>query len=132
MPTVVHLCFGYAAIVGDEKPASYPFLEQLAASTAQQISIEAAQPGLDLDVLRALAGKTIVLGVIDLGDARVEPAALVAERLRAALAHVDAEHLVAAPDCGMKYLPRGVAFGKLCALAGGAALVRAELAGTAR
>jgi 5-methyltetrahydropteroyltriglutamate--homocysteine methyltransferase len=130
VPTVVHLCFGYAAVVGDEKPSAYPFLEQLAACSAAQISIEAAQPALDLAVLEALAPKTVVLGVLDLGDERVESAAQVAARIRAALAHVPAERLVAAPDCGMKYLPREVAFGKLRALAQGAAIVRAELDGT--
>jgi 5-methyltetrahydropteroyltriglutamate--homocysteine methyltransferase len=132
VPTVVHLCFGYAAVVGDEKPSAYPFLEELAACAAAQISIEAAQPGIDLDVLDALAPKTVVLGVIDLGDERVESADAVAARLRAALAHTPPERLVAAPDCGMKYLRRDVAFAKLRALAQGAAIVRAELDGVSR
>ena len=127
VPTVVHLCFGYAAVVGNDKPSGYPFLEQLAACAAAQISIEAAQPQVDLAVLRELAPKTIVLGVLDLGDARVESAAQVAGRIRAALRHVAPERLIAAPDCGMKYLPRDVAAGKLRALAEGAAIVRAEL-----
>jgi 5-methyltetrahydropteroyltriglutamate--homocysteine methyltransferase len=129
-PTVVHLCFGYAALVG-EKPSGYAYLEQLAACDAAQISIEAAQPRIDLGVLEALSPKTVMLGVIDLGDPQVETAEQVAERIRAALRHVPAERLVPAPDCGMKYLSRATAFGKLAALAGGAAIVRAELAGVA-
>jgi 5-methyltetrahydropteroyltriglutamate--homocysteine methyltransferase len=125
-PTAVHLCFGYAAVVHD-KPSGYSFLPQLAGCSARQISIEAAQPGLDLGVLRELAGKTIILGVISLGDAAVETPELVAARIRRALPFVAAEKLVAAPDCGMKYLTRDTAFGKLRALAEGAAIVRREL-----
>ncbi len=128
VPTVVHLCFGYAAVVpGDSKPAAYDFLTELTASVVQQISIEAAQPKLDLGVLKDLAAKVVNLGVLDLGDATVETPALVADRLRAALTYLPASQLVAAPDCGMKYLPRDVAFGKLAALAEGAAIVRREL-----
>jgi 5-methyltetrahydropteroyltriglutamate--homocysteine methyltransferase len=123
--TVVHLCFGYAAAV-KEKPSGYSFLPQLADTRATQISIEAAQPRLDLGVLRELAPKTVMLGVLDLGDPKVESAETVAARIRAGLAHVSAERLVAAPDCGMKYLPREVAYGKLRALAEGAALVRRQ------
>ena len=126
--TAVHMCFGYAHAVKD-KPSGYSFLPELAACNADQISIEAAQPGLDIAALEALAGKRIILGVIDLGDERVETAEIVAGRIRAALKIVDAERLVAAPDCGMKYLTRDVAFGKLKALASGAAIVRAELGG---
>ncbi|WP_027284528.1 5-methyltetrahydropteroyltriglutamate--homocysteine methyltransferase [Rubritepida flocculans] len=124
--TVVHLCFGYAALV-TEKPSGYSFLPQLADSMATQISIEAAQPKLDLGILSDLSTKTIMLGVLDLGTAEVETPELVAERLRAGLRHVPAERLVAAPDCGMKYLPRERAFAKLKALAEGAAIVRREL-----
>jgi 5-methyltetrahydropteroyltriglutamate--homocysteine methyltransferase len=124
--TAVHLCFGYAAVVS-EKPAGYSFLPQLADSTAQQISIEAAQPKLDLGVLADLSGKTIILGVIDLGDQRVETPDEVASRLRAALDYLPAERLIAAPDCGMKYLTRDIAFGKLKALVEGAALLRRQL-----
>lgn len=124
--TVVHLCFGYAAAVKD-KPSGYSFLPQLADSTATQISIEAAQPRLDLGVLKDLAPKTVMLGVLDLSEPTVESPAVVASRIRAALAHANAERLVAAPDCGMKYLSREIAFGKLKALAEGAALVRREL-----
>ncbi|MDW8313697.1 MAG: uroporphyrinogen decarboxylase family protein [Rhodovarius sp.] len=127
-PTVVHLCFGYAAIVSD-KPTGYSFLPQLADSTADQISIEAAQPRLDLGVLRDLSNKTIMLGVLDLGSEEVETPEVVAQRLRAGLRHVAPERLVAAPDCGMKYLPRARAFAKLKALAEGAAIVRRELGG---
>ena len=129
-PTVVHLCFGYAAVVAN-KPSGYSFLPQLADTIADQISIEAAQPHLDLGVLRDLAGKKIILGVIDLGDPTVESAATVAERIRAALKYVAPEDLIPAPDCGMKYLPRDVAFGKLQSLADGTAIVRRELTGTA-
>jgi 5-methyltetrahydropteroyltriglutamate--homocysteine methyltransferase len=125
--TAVHLCFGYAAVVPGQKPAGYSFLPQLAACEADQVSIEAAQPKLDLGVLRDLGGKTVVLGVIDLGDQTVESAETVAGRIRAALKFVDAARLVPAPDCGMKYLTRDVAFGKLKALADGAAIVRKEL-----
>ena len=104
------------------------FLPQLAQTVAAQISIEAAQPKLDLGVLADLAGKTIVLGVIDLGDPAVETVDVVAARIRAALKYVSPERLIPAPDCGMKYLPRDTAFGKLQALSGGARLVRSELA----
>jgi 5-methyltetrahydropteroyltriglutamate--homocysteine methyltransferase len=126
--TVVHMCFGYAALVS-EKPSGYSFLPQLADSTAAQISIEAAQPRLDLGVLKDLSNKTIMLGVLDLGTTEVETAETVAARLREGLRHVPADRLVAAPDCGMKYLPRPRAFAKLKALAEGAAIVRRELAG---
>jgi 5-methyltetrahydropteroyltriglutamate--homocysteine methyltransferase len=128
VPTIVHLCFGYAAVVpGETKPTGYSFLPELAACNAKQISIEAAQPKLDLAVLRELAGKTILLGVLDLGDLKVESAATVAERIRRGLAYLKPENLIPAPYCGMKYLPREVAFGKLKALAEGAALVRREV-----
>jgi 5-methyltetrahydropteroyltriglutamate--homocysteine methyltransferase len=126
--TVVHLCFGYAAVVKD-KPSGYSFLPQLADCTAQQISIEAAQPKLDLGVLDELSGKTIMLGVINLGTDEVETPEIVAERIRAGLKHLPPERLVVAPDCGMKYLPRPRAFAKLRAMAEGAAIVRRELQG---
>jgi 5-methyltetrahydropteroyltriglutamate--homocysteine methyltransferase len=124
----VHLCFGYAAVVHD-KPSGYSFLPELEASQAQQISIEAAQPRLDLKVLRELPSKTIILGVIDLSDMTIETPQIVAERIRGALDHVPPNRLIVAPDCGMKYLPRAVAFGKMKAMAEGAALVRRELNG---
>jgi 5-methyltetrahydropteroyltriglutamate--homocysteine methyltransferase len=128
VPTIVHLCFGYGAVVPKEKPTTYAFLPELAGSAAEQISIEAAQPKLDLGILRDFSHKTIVLGVIDLADPAVETADVVAGRIREALKYVDAARLVPAPDCGMKYLTRAVAFGKLEALAAGAAAVRGELA----
>jgi 5-methyltetrahydropteroyltriglutamate--homocysteine methyltransferase len=124
----VHLCFGYAAVVHD-KPSGYSFLPELEGSKAQQVSIEAAQPKLDLKVLRELPSKTIILGVIDLADKAVETPQVVADRLRRALAHVPADRVVVAPDCGMKYLPRAVAFGKMKAMVEGAAIVRRELSG---
>jgi 5-methyltetrahydropteroyltriglutamate--homocysteine methyltransferase len=128
IPTVVHLCFGYAALVGGEhKTTGYSFLPELAACTAHQISIEAAQPKLDLGVLKDLAPKSVMLGVIDLSDMRVETADVVASRIRAALKVLPPERLIPAPDCGMKYLPRAIAFEKLKSLAEGAALVRKEL-----
>jgi 5-methyltetrahydropteroyltriglutamate--homocysteine methyltransferase len=123
--TIVHLCFGYAAAVKD-KPTGYSFLPQLADTTASQISIEAAQPRLDLAVLKELR-KTVMVGVIDLGTPQIETSAQVADRIRAALKHLPPERVVVAPDCGMKYLTREAAFGKLKALAGGAAIVRKEL-----
>lgn len=126
--TVVHLCFGYAATVSD-KPTGYSFLPELTASAAQQISIEAAQPKLDLAILKELPGKTVMLGVLDLGSKEVETAETVAARIRAGLAVLPPERIVPAPDCGMKYLPRERAFGKLRALAEGAAIVRRELGG---
>ncbi|MGE5201569.1 MAG: 5-methyltetrahydropteroyltriglutamate--homocysteine methyltransferase [Acidobacteriota bacterium] len=125
-PTVVHVCFGYAYIVSG-KPGGYSFLPELADCSAQQISIEAAQPKLDLGVLRDLAPKTVMLGVLDLNDPAIESADRVADRIRAALAFAPAERIVPAPDCGMKYLPRATAFGKLKALAEGAAMVRSDL-----
>jgi 5-methyltetrahydropteroyltriglutamate--homocysteine methyltransferase len=126
VPTVVHLCFGYAFLVKD-KPSSYFFLSELADSKAQQISIESAQPKIDLGVLKDLSRKKIMLGVINLGDQIVETPEQVAERIRSGLKHVSPDRLIPAPDCGMKYLSREVAFGKLKALADGAAIVRKEL-----
>ena len=129
VPTVVHLCFGYAAVVpGASKPTGYSFLPGLADSIAEQISIEAAQPKLDLGVLRDLTGKKVMLGVLDLGTDEIETPRLVAERIRAGLKYLKPAHLIPAPDCGMKYMPRAVAYGKLRALVEGAALVRAEIA----
>jgi 5-methyltetrahydropteroyltriglutamate--homocysteine methyltransferase len=128
VPTIVHVCFGYAAIVpGSSKPTDYPYLAELADCRATQIAIEAAQPRLDLGVLKELSDKTIVLGVLDLGDPEVEPVTVIAERIRNALKIVSPDRLVAAPDCGMKYLPRATAFGKLKAMCTAAARVREEL-----
>jgi 5-methyltetrahydropteroyltriglutamate--homocysteine methyltransferase len=125
-PTIVHICLGYGHLVRN-KPSGYAFLPQLADSLATQVSLEAAQPHLDLGVLEELSQKTILLGVLDLGDTQVETAEIVAERLRQGLRHVAADRLVAAPDCGMKYLPRERAEGKLRAMVAGAAIVRREL-----
>jgi 5-methyltetrahydropteroyltriglutamate--homocysteine methyltransferase len=127
-PTTVHVCFGYAEMVPD-KPAAYAFLPELADSTARQIAIETAQPKIDMGVLADLANKQIVLGVIDLSTSTAESAGQVADRIRTGLKYVAADRLVVAPDCGMKYLPRELAFAKLKALADGAATVRRELAG---
>jgi 5-methyltetrahydropteroyltriglutamate--homocysteine methyltransferase len=124
----VHLCFGYAAVV-HEKPPGYSFLSELEGSKAAQVSIEAAQPKLDLKVLTSLPSKTIILGVIDLADMNIETPETVAARIRQALPYAAAERIVVAPDCGMKYLPREVAFGKMQALAAGAATVRREVGG---
>jgi 5-methyltetrahydropteroyltriglutamate--homocysteine methyltransferase len=127
--TAVHLCFGYAAIIHD-RPSGYSFLPELARSSARQISIETAQSALDCSVLAGLAdaGKTVILGVLNLGDHAVESADEVAERVRRALPYVPADQLVLAPDCGMKYLPRDSAFGKLRAMTAAAAKLRAEQA----
>jgi 5-methyltetrahydropteroyltriglutamate--homocysteine methyltransferase len=126
--TAVHLCFGYAAII-HERPEGYSFLPELAAADCDQISIETAQSGLDCSVLAALDGKTIILGVLNLDDSTVESADEVAARARRALPYVPAERLVLAPDCGMKYLPRDAAFGKLAAMTEAAARLRTEAGG---
>jgi 5-methyltetrahydropteroyltriglutamate--homocysteine methyltransferase len=123
--TAVHLCFGYAAIIHD-RPSGYSFLPELAASSADQISIETAQSGLDCGVLADLAGKTIILGVLDLSTPQVETPDQITARARRALPFAPAERIVLAPDCGMKYLPRDAAAGKLGALARAAELLRAE------
>ena len=117
----VHICFGYAAII-HQRPSGYSFLAELAGTECNQVSIETAQSGLELEVLEALGGKTIILGVLDLSTDEVEAGATVNHRIRRAFPYVRAERLVAAPDCGMKYLPRGVAYGKLEALVQGAGL----------
>jgi 5-methyltetrahydropteroyltriglutamate--homocysteine methyltransferase len=124
--TAVHLCFGYAAII-HERPEGYSFLPELAGCTADAISIETAQSGLDLGVLSDLADKTIILGVIDLSDHEVESVETVVARTRRAFDHVPPERIVIATDCGMKYLPRDSAFGKMQAMAGAARKLRAEL-----
>jgi 5-methyltetrahydropteroyltriglutamate--homocysteine methyltransferase len=124
-PTVVHICFGYAAII-HERPSGYSFLSELAACTCTQISIETAQSGLDCAVLESLPGKQIMVGAIDMSDMQVETAATVVARVRRALRYVAAERIVISGDCGMKYLPREVAFGKMKAMADGAALLRKE------
>ncbi|HMG53091.1 MAG TPA: hypothetical protein VK601_06410 [Kofleriaceae bacterium] len=125
-PTIVHMCFGYAYVVKD-KPSGYSFLPELDRCRAAQVSIEAAQPRLDLGILAALPSKTLMVGVLDLGDPAVETPAAIAARIDAALAHIAPERVVIAPDCGMKYLPRDVAFGKIAAMVEAARQVRARL-----
>ncbi|WP_426169577.1 uroporphyrinogen decarboxylase family protein [Sandarakinorhabdus sp. DWP1-3-1] len=125
--TALHICFGYAAII-HERPTGYTFLPELSGSTVKQVSLETAQSNLDTAVLENLRGKSIILGVIDLSTHDIETPETVAARIRKALPHVDADKVIVAPDCGMKYLPRPVAFGKMQAMAAGAAIVRAELA----
>ena len=124
--TALHLCFGYAAMV-KEKPSGYTFLKELEQSSVQQLSIEAAQPELDLNILIELPSKTIILGVLDLGDMSIETPEAVAQRIKEALKQLPPERLILAPDCGMKYLPRDIAYGKLQSLAEGTAKVRLEL-----
>src|SRR6266849_5587853 len=124
--TAIHVCFGYAAII-HVRPQGYSFLPELAGSTVQQVSIETAQSKLDCSVLEKLPSKTIILGVLDLSDLTVETPAAVVARIRRALPHVPPERIVVAPDCGLKYLPREVAFGKMQAMVEGAKIVRAEL-----
>jgi len=127
--TCVHICFGYAAII-HQRPSGYSFLPELAQCTCKQVSIETAQSNLDCGVLRDLPGKQILLGTIDLSDMNVEQPETVAERIRRALAFTSPENIVVSTDCGMKYLPRDVAFGKLRALVRGAEIMRRELGGS--
>ena len=124
--TAVHICFGYAAII-HQRPSAYSFLPELEAADVKQISIETAQSHLDCSVLAALSSKTVMLGVLDLADMTVETPAIVADRIRRALPYVDASKIVVAPDCGLKYLPRDVAFGKMRAMVEAALVVRSEL-----
>jgi 5-methyltetrahydropteroyltriglutamate--homocysteine methyltransferase len=124
--TVLHTCFGYAHIVHD-RPAGYPFFRELGDCAATQLSLEAAQPGLDPDVLREVADKVIVLGVLDLGSPEAETPELVSDRIRQALTVLPPDRLVVAPDCGMKYLSRELAFRKLEAMVAGARIVREEI-----
>ena len=129
--TAVHICFGYAAII-HVRPSGYSFLPELAECSCTQVSIETAQSNLDCAVLQGLPGKQIILGVIDLASHTVETPELVASRIRRALPFVDPGRLLVAPDCGMKYLPHDVAFGKLKSMVAGAQLVRRELEAAAR
>jgi 5-methyltetrahydropteroyltriglutamate--homocysteine methyltransferase len=124
--TAVHICFGYAAII-HSRPSGYSFLPELAECACRQISVETAQSNLDCAALTALRGKKIILGVIDLSSHEIESPELIATRIRRALPFVDAADLLVAPDCGMKYLPRDAAFGKLQAMVAGAQIVRAQL-----
>lgn len=124
--TALHICFGYAALI-HERPEGYSFLPELEGSAVDQISIETAQQNLDCTVLESLPDKTIILGVLDLSTHDVETPETVARRIRKALPHVDVHRVIVAPDCGLKYLPRDVAFGKMKAMADGARIVREEL-----
>ena len=122
----MHLCFGYAALV-KQKPSAYSFLPELEQAAVQQVSIEAAQPQLDLSVLTTLPSKSIILGVLNLNDMTPETPEVVAQRIRAALPYIRPERLLVAPDCGMKFLPRDIAYRKLRAMALGAEIIREEL-----
>ena len=124
--TAVHICFGYAAII-HQRPSGYSFLPELERANVQQISIETAQSHLDCSILAALPSKTILLGVLDLSDMTIETPAIVADRIRRALPYMKASKIIIAPDCGLKYLPRDVAFGKMRAMVQGALVVRTEL-----
>jgi 5-methyltetrahydropteroyltriglutamate--homocysteine methyltransferase len=124
--TALHLCFGYAAMV-QGKPNRYAFLTELEDAVVQQISLEAAQPNLDLAVLQEFSSKTMILGVVNLSDMRIESPESIAAKLREALRYVPAQRLMVAPDCGMKYLPRAVAYQKLRAMVLGAAIVRESI-----
>jgi len=125
--TAVHICFGYAAII-HQRPSGYSFLPELAGCSCAQVSVETAQSKLDCAVLGQLAGKQILVGCLDLNDLTIETPEAVAARINAALRYVPAAHVILAPDCGMKYLPREVAFGKLQAMVEAARLLRAEFA----
>ena len=126
--TAVHICFGYAAVI-HEKPSGYSFLPEFAACACHQLSIEAAQPRLDCSVLSSLKNKKIMLGCIDLNDPGIETPEAVIARVRRALPYVAKENVILAPDCGMKYLPRHVAFGKMRAMVEAAKILRAEFSG---
>jgi 5-methyltetrahydropteroyltriglutamate--homocysteine methyltransferase len=128
--TAVHICFGYAAII-HQRPSAYSFLPELAGSPVRQVSIETAQAKLDCSVLATLQGKDIIVGCLDLNDPAVETPGTVVDRIKRALPHVAPEHVILAPDCGMKYLPRDVASAKLAAMVAAARLLRAEF-GTER
>jgi 5-methyltetrahydropteroyltriglutamate--homocysteine methyltransferase len=123
--TAVHICFGYAAII-HQRPSAYSFLPQLKGCRCRQVSIETAQSGLDCSVLTHLPDQKIILGVLDLSTPEVESPETVADRIRRALAHRKAADIIVAPDCGLKYLPRESAFGKMKAMVEGARIVRAE------
>jgi 5-methyltetrahydropteroyltriglutamate--homocysteine methyltransferase len=122
--TALHICFGYAALI-HERPEGYNFLPELAGTDLDQISIETAQANLDCSILDKLPGKTIILGVLDLSTHEVETPETVAARIRRALPYVEQERIIVAPDCGLKYLPREVAYGKMAAMVEGARIVRA-------
>lgn len=124
--TAVHICFGYAAII-HERPSAYSFLPELAGCSCQQISVETAQPKLNCEVLAKLEGKRIMVGCLDLSDMNIETPQTIVARIKRALPYVKAENVMLAPDCGMKYLPREVAFGKMKSMVQAAKILRAEL-----
>jgi 5-methyltetrahydropteroyltriglutamate--homocysteine methyltransferase len=126
--TAVHICFGYAAII-HQRPSGYSFLPELAGCPIKQVSIETAQAGLDCSVLATLTGKQVMVGCLDLNDPAIETPETVVQRIKRALAYIRPEQVILAPDCGMKYLPRDVAFGKLTAMVAAARQLRAELGG---
>ncbi len=126
--TAVHICFGYAAII-HQRPSGYSFLPELAGCPIKQVSIETAQAGLDCSVLTTLVGKQVMVGCLDLNDPAIETPDTVVQRIKRALAYIRPEQVILAPDCGMKYLPRDVAFGKLTAMVAAARQLRAELGG---
>ena len=125
--TALHLCFGYAAIIHGERPKGYDYLGELAATGIDQVSVETAQPNLDPTELRPLRDKHIMIGVLDLNDPAIETPETVAARIRRAMTEVPVEKIIVAPDCGFKYLPRDIAYGKMRAMVEGAALVRDTL-----
>lgn len=128
IPTAIHLCFGYGFLISSaDKPKAYAFLDQLSDCVVDQISVEAAQPHLDLGVFKNMSNKTIMLGVVDLSNNDVESPEILAERIRRGLPFVEASRLMPSPDCGLKYLTRDAAFGKLCSLVKAAQIVRSEL-----
>jgi 5-methyltetrahydropteroyltriglutamate--homocysteine methyltransferase len=128
-PTAVHICFGYAHVI-HERPSGYSFLTQLKGCSCKQVSLETAQSNLDVSVLKDLGGKKIILGVVDLADMTIETPETIAARIRRALPYAPADNIIVAPDCGMKYLPRDVAFAKMKAMVAGTKIVRQELGGT--
>jgi 5-methyltetrahydropteroyltriglutamate--homocysteine methyltransferase len=126
--TAVHICFGYAAII-HQRPSGYSFLPELAGCPIKQVSIETAQAGLDCSVLATLTGKQVMVGCLDLNDPAIETPETVVQRIKRALTYISPEQVILAPDCGMKYLPRDVAFGKLTAMVAAARQLRAKLGG---
>jgi 5-methyltetrahydropteroyltriglutamate--homocysteine methyltransferase len=129
-PTAVHICFGYAAII-HQRPSAYSFLPELAGCSCRQVSVETAQSNLDCSVLAKLEGKQIMVGCLDLNDMTIETPEIVVARIERALRYVEAANVILAPDCGMKYLPREVAYGKLQAMVEAARTLRAESGGLA-
>lgn len=125
--TALHVCFGYAAIIHGDRPQGYDYLAELAGTRVDQVSVETAQPRLDPAELRPLRDKHIMVGVIDLNDPEIETPDAVADRIRRAMTEVPVDRIIVAPDCGFKYVPRDIAFGKICAMVKGAEMVRAEL-----